>query len=144
MATNIIPLSEAELVEYVYYRSPDMRGGFYKISIGFLNESIARISYTSCIAHNSKVKNSHKDISVAILKEIEKIFKASGMENWKNENFGDIFVCDGPNYSYFFKFDNGESFNFSSQMFMPPYSDVLQTIDEIIAKYDSKHMKLSK
>lgn len=128
-------VKDAKLTQYVYSQGGDMRGGFSRETIELRKDGKVRISYEGKEWHNSDTVTWDKTVDAAVLEEIETVFKENGMEKWDNKTLTDMFVCDGANYTYCFKFDNGTSVRFSSQMYPQPYSDILGIIHEIIDKY---------
>ncbi|MGN0577895.1 MAG: hypothetical protein ACI4J4_04685 [Ruminiclostridium sp.] len=71
----------------------------------------------------------------AVLTDIESVFRKYKMQNWNNKKFSDMFVADGPSYSYSFRFDDNTAVVFSSQVYPTSYSEKLDELDKVIEQY---------
>lgn len=67
-----------------------------------------------------------------VLDEIEDIFKKNGMKSWHNKEFTNMFVADGPSYSYSFQFGRVDTIHFSSQIYPEKYRKKLDPIHDVI------------
>ncbi len=66
------------------------------------------------------------------LDKIEAVFKKYGMKKWHNKVFTNMFVDDGPSYSYDFRFGKRDGVHFSSQIYPSEYRKKLDPIHDVI------------
>lgn len=125
-------IKNAKLTGFRYSSGGGMAGGGSVTTIGVYDETRAVVTFTEQEWHNSKPVIKKYLTDIKILSEIEEVFRENNMQKWDNKKFTDVFVCDGPNYSYGFTFDNRESINFSSQLYPEPYSEKLKEISDVI------------
>lgn len=147
-----------KLVSYVYSSGGGMNGGGHSTEIGIIDgEVILTYSDTEWWYDDAHVTEYKLDKSV--LSDIERVFRKYKMQHWNHKKFSDMFVADGPSYSYFFQFQDiqenqdiqkinvnktnktikGSTWvSFSSQVYPVSYSRKLAEIDKVIEQYKER------
>ena len=126
-----------ELISYVYSSGGGMNGGGNSTEISIIDgEVILTYSDTEWWYEDDDITEYKLD--KAVLTDIESVFRKYKMQNWNDKKFTDMFVADGPSYSYSFKFEDSTRVSFSSQVYPVSYSEKLAEIDKVIEKYKER------
>ena len=126
-----------ELISYVYSSGGGMNGGGNSTEISIIDgEVILTYSDTEWWYEDDDITEYKLD--KAVLADIESVFRKYKMQNWNDKKFTDMFVADGPSYSYSFKFEDSTRVSFSSQVYPVSYSAKLAEIDKVIEQYKER------
>ena len=126
-----------KLISYVYSSGGGMNGGGNSTEISIIDgEVILTYSDTKWWYDDNDITEYKLD--KAVLADIESVFRKYKMQNWNDKKFTDMFVADGPSYSYSFKFEDSTRVSFSSQVYPVSYSEKLAEIDKVIEKYKER------
>ena len=126
-----------ELISYVYSSGGGMNGGGNSTEISIIDgEVILTYSDTEWWYEDDDITEYKLD--KAVLADIESVFRKYKMQNWNDKKFTDMFVADGPSYSYSFKFEDSIRVSFSSQVYPVSYSKKLAEIDKVIEQYKER------
>ncbi len=126
-----------KLISYVYSSGGGMNGGGNSTEISIIDgEVILTYSDTKWWYDDNDITEYKLD--KAVLADIESVFRKYKMQNWNDKKFTDMFVADGPSYSYSFKFEDSIRVSFSSQVYPVSYSKKLAEIDKVIEKYKER------
>ena len=126
-----------ELISYVYSSGGGMNGGGNSTEISIIDgEVILTYSDTEWWYEDDDITEYKLD--KAVLADIESVFRKYKMQNWNDKKFTDMFVADGPSYSYLFKFEDSTRVSFSSQVYPVSYSAKLAEIDKVIEQYKER------
>ena len=126
-----------KLISYVYSSGGGMNGGGNSTEISIIDgEVILTYSDTEWWYEDDDITEYKLD--KAVLADIESVFRKYKMQNWNDKKFTDMFVADGPSYSYSFKFEDSPRVSFSSQVYPVSYSKKLAEIDKVIEKYKER------
>lgn len=126
-----------ELKSYRYSSYGGMCGGGSSQEINIVDgQVILTDSHTTWWYEDACIKE--YELDSAVLTDIESLFRKYKMQNWNNKKFTDMFVADGESMSYVFKFEDGNSVSFSSQMYPGAYGKKLSEIHDVITEYREK------
>ena len=123
-----------ELVSYVYSSSGGMSGGGNFTEISIINDEVI-LTYSDKEWWYDDYDVVEYKLDKSVLADIESVFTKYNMQKWNGRKFTDMFVADGPSYSYSFKFADGTRVSFSSQVYPKSYGDKLAEIDKVIEQY---------
>ena len=126
-----------ELVSFVYTSGGGMTGGGSYRSVNIIDGEII----LTCSDKEWWYEDNHVTeyrLDKAVLTDIESVFRKYKMQNWNDRKFSDVFVADGPSYSYLFEFEDNTNVMFSSQSFPASYSEKLDEISQVIEQYREK------
>lgn len=123
-----------ELVSYIYSSGGGMTGGGNSTEINIVGDEVI-LTYSHKEWWYNDAHITEYKVDKAVLSDIESVFRKYKMQNWNNKKFSDMFVADGPSYSYSFKFDDNTGVSFSSQVYPVSYSEKLAEIDKVIEQY---------
>ncbi len=123
-----------ELVSYVYSSSGGMSGGGNFTEISIINDEVI-LTYSDKEWWYDDYDVVEYKLDKSVLADIESVFTKYNMQKWNGRKFTDMFVADGPSYSYSFKFEDGTRVSFSSQVYPKSYGDKLAEIDKVIEQY---------
>lgn len=125
------------LISYVYSSGGGMTGGGKSTSVNVVDDQVILTYSNAQWWYSDDIVTEYK-VDKAVLADIEKVFKKYKMQNWHDKKLSDMFVADGPSYSYFFKFEDGTRVSFSSQVYPKSYSEKLAEIHKVIEQYKEK------
>lgn len=123
-----------ELISYVYSSGGGMSGGGNSTEINIINDEVI-LTYSDKKWWYDDYDVSEYKLDKAVLDDIKDVFTKYKMQKWNDRKFTDMFVADGPSYSYSFKFADGSGVSFSSQIYPKSYGDKLAEIYKVIEQY---------
>ena len=126
-----------ELISYVYSSGGDMTGGGNSTEISIIDGDVI-LTYSDKEWWYDDYDITEYKLDKAVLADIESVFRKYKMQNWNDKKFTDMFVADGPSYSYSFKFEDSTRVSFSSQVYPVSYSAKLAEIDKVIEQYKER------
>ena len=126
-----------ELISYVYSSGGGMNGGGNSTEISIIDGDVILTCSDKEWWYEDDDITEYK-VDPAVLTDIESVFRKYKMQNWNDKKFTDMFVADGPSYSYSFKFEDGTVVSFSSQAYPVSYSRKLAEIEKVIEEYKEK------
>ena len=126
-----------ELISYVYSTGGGMNGGGNSTEISIIDGEVI-LTYSDAEWWYDDADITEYKLDKAVLADIESVFRKYKMQNWNGKKFTDMFVADGPSYSYSFKFDDSTRVSFSSQVYPVSYSEKLAEIDKVIDQYKER------
>lgn len=126
-----------KLISYCYSSGGDMCGGGESIEISSIDgEVILTYADTTWWYEDDNIIEYRLDRDV--LSDIEGVFRKYKMQKWNRRKFTNLFVADGPSYSYTFKFEGNTRVSFSSQFYPLSYGKKLSKIEQLVAQYREK------
>ena len=123
-----------ELISYRYSSGGGMTGGGNSTEISIVGDE-AILTYSEKEWWYEDAHITEYRVDKAVLADIESVFRKYKMQNWNNKKFSDMFVNDGPTFSYSFRFDDNTGVAFSSQVYPASYSEKLAELDKVIEQY---------
>lgn len=128
------PRDPAVLYEFSYRTGGGMNGGGSETIVERLDEKQAKISRSHREWHNSEQVTSEKLVDVKILDDIAAIVEKYDMKSWDGKRFTDMFVADGPSYTYSFVFGD-QYYRFTSQSYPDEYAGKLRELMQVFDSY---------
>ncbi|MBS7315987.1 MAG: hypothetical protein KIG74_06260 [Clostridiaceae bacterium] len=126
-----------ELISYVYSSGGGMTGGGNSTKISMIDGEVI-LTYSNAEWWYDDNDITEYKLDKAVLTDIESVFRQYKMQNWNGKKFTNMFVADGPSYSYSFRFEDNTGVFFSSQVYPASYSKKLAEIDKVIEQYQAR------
>lgn len=136
------PEVTGELLAYEWSCGGNENGNSHEIDVKALDDGTVVLSYSDMEWYGQDPEIEEYAVDPQILKELETVFRTYKMHSWQGKTFTDEFICDGETESYYFRFSNGDSVWFSSQIFDRKTAEKLQEFDEIIKSYKASGTRL--
>lgn len=131
-----VPKKNAKLVSFGYYSGGGMEGGGSATSVALINDKVYLTEEKKEWWYQDPAVSEYV-VDSSILSKIESVYRKHGMHHWNNKKFTNMFVEDGPSYSYQFSFDNNYSTRFSSQIYPKKFRNKLSEIQNILKEYST-------
>ena len=129
-----VVMNKDRLTEYRYSKSGDMRGSRYSETVKPDGSGRAVLSIASSEWYGEDEKTEEYFVDGKILDDLGDVFRKYKMNWWKSGRIGKMFVADGASMSYSFSFGE-KDYDFSSQYYPDRYTEGLDALDEVIARY---------
>ena len=129
-----VVMNKDRLTEYRYSKSGDMRGSRYSETVKPDGSGRAVLSIASSEWYGEDEKTEEYFVDGKILDDLGDVFREYKMNWWKSGRISRMFVADGASMSYSFSFGE-KDYDFSSQYYPDRYTDGLNALDEVIARY---------
>ena len=131
---NMVNVKNQSLEAFSSYMGGGMSGGGNLTEITTIdNEVFLTVSESELWYEDNRI--TEYKVDKAALEDIEAVFRKYKMNTWNGKKFTNIFVADGPNEGYTFKFNDGAYVSFSSQIYPERYAEKLNEINDIVNKY---------
>lgn len=121
---------EKKLVSFCYDLSGGMSGGFDRTAITAKNKRKCLYCTSLSVWHYQAPREHKKKLPIALLQEIEAVFRKYGLQNVTEAPLSEITALDAPTAHYSFDF-GGDRYSFSSDRDYP--DDVRTALNEIRA-----------
>lgn len=126
-----------KLISYRYSSGGDMCGGRKSTEISSIDgEMILTCADRTWWYEDENIIEYRLDREA--LSDIEGVFRKYMMQKWNQRKFTNMFVADGPGYSYTFKFEGNTTVSFSSQLYPLSYSKKLSKIQQVVTQCREK------
>ena len=125
------------LISYVHSSGGCMSGGGNSTEISIVDGEVILTYSNKEWWYDDKDITEYK-LDKAVLTDIESVFRQYKMQNWNGKKFTNMFVADGPSYSYSFRFEDRTRISFSSQVYPAFYSKKLNEITKVIEQYKER------
>ena len=135
--SKVPDVKNKELISYVYSCGGGMNGGGNSTEISIIGDDVI-LTYSEKEWWYDDNDITEYKLDKAVLADIESVFRKYKMQNWNDKKFTDMFVADGPSYSYSFRFEDNTGVFFSSQVYPASYSKKLAEIDKVIEQYKER------
>ena len=135
--SKVPDVKNKELISYRYSSGGGMTGGGNSTEISIIDGEVI-LSYSNTEWWYEDADITEYKLDKAVLTDIESVFRKYKMQNWNDKKFSNMFVADGPSYSYSFKFEDSTMVSFSSQVYPVSYSEKLAELDKVIEQYKER------
>lgn len=139
---HFVSIRGQHLKEFRCSTAGDMRGGYNTVTVKKQDDTHAHITFEKADTHCQDPEISEYLADISVLNELENVIRKEKMNFWNRKKFTDMFVADGANTSYSFRFDKAHV-DFSSQIYPQKYREKLNSFNDIISNSVANAEKLS-